>query len=144
LGEGWGEGLFQLEAIMSFDQQRKRNDLLLERARVMRHEPSPAEKKLWQRLRDRQLNGLKFRRQHPVSRNYIADSYCHDAKLVVELDGDSHGDREQYDARRTKRLERDGLHVIRFLNDDVFWHLDAVLEEILRECQTYSENIPSP
>src|SRR4051812_38657198 len=129
---------------MSFDQQRKRNELLLDRARAMRHEPAPAEKKLWQRLRDRQLNGLKFRRQHPVGRNFIADFYCHDAKLVIELDGESHGDRDRYDARRSKRLERDGLRVIRFLNDDVFWHLDAVLEEILRDCETSNANNPSP
>ena len=59
----------------------------------------------------------------------------------MELDGDSHGEREAYDASRTKRLNRGGLHVIRFLNDDVYRFLDAVLEEILRECERLT---PSP
>ena len=54
--------------------------------------------------------------------------------LVVELDGDSHGDRVAYDARRTKRIERRGHHVIRFANNDVFWHTDAVLQAIYDEC----------
>ena len=71
------------------------DDELLRRARAMRHEPAPAEKKLWRLLRDRQLNGFKFRRQHRVA-GYIADFYCHEASLVVELDGASHGDRDLY------------------------------------------------
>jgi very-short-patch-repair endonuclease len=109
------------------------DDELLRRARAMRHEPAPAEKKLWRLLRDRQLAGFKFRRQHRLA-GYIADFYCHDVELVVELDGDSHGDRGAYDERRTKRLERRGHHVIRFVNDDVFWHADAVLQAIYDEC----------
>src|SRR6266542_588296 len=101
------------------DQLRTFRARLLERARAMRKEAAPAEEKLWKLLRDRQLNGLKFRRQHRLD-NYIADFYCYEAKPVVELDGDSHGERERYDAARTKRLTRGGNRVIRFLNDDVF------------------------
>ena len=109
------------------------DDELLHRARMMRHEPAPSEKKLWRLLRDRQLAGFKFRRQHRLA-GYIADFYCHEVLLVVELDGDSHGDRVAYDARRTKRIERRGHHVIRFANNDVFWHTDAVLQAIYDEC----------
>ena len=121
---------------------------LLRRARAMRHEPAPAEKKLWRLLRDRQLNGFKFRRQHRLA-GYIADFYCHKVMLVVELDGDSHGDRTAYDEQRTKRLERRGHHVIRFVNDDVFWHGDAVLQAIYDECLRLTGQIeagphPSP
>ncbi len=111
--------------------------VLLARARAMRHDGAPAEQKLWQCLRGRQLCGFKFRRQQVLGR-YIADFFCAEVRLVVELDGESHGERQEYDARRTKRLEREGLHVIRFENDDVFSFTDAVLEEILRECERLS------
>ena len=111
--------------------------VLLARARAMRHESAPAEQKLWQCLRNRQLCGYKFRRQQPLA-PFIADLFCAEAKLVVELDGGSHGERQAHDARRTQRLVRGGLTVIRFENDDVFHFLDAVLEEILRECERLS------
>jgi len=110
---------------------------LLKRAREMRQNPAPAEAKLWQCLRNPQLGGFKFRRQTPLP-PFIADFYCAECRLVIELDGDSHADNEAYDARRTKRLERDGLKVIRFLNTDVQSHLDAVLTEILGECERFA------
>jgi very-short-patch-repair endonuclease len=65
---------------------------------------------------------------------FIADFFCQKVNLVVELDGDSHAERAIYDDRRTVRLERDGYFVIRFFNDDV-WHLDAVLQALLDECE---------
>ena len=108
-------------------------DQLLIRARAKRKESAPAEAKMWQGLRNRQLGGFKFRRQTPLP-PYIADFYCLQTGLVVELDGDSHAQQETYDARRTTRLVRDGVNVIRFLNTDVQSNLDAVLEEILFEC----------
>jgi very-short-patch-repair endonuclease len=117
---------------------------LLKRAREMRHASVSTEYKLWQCLRDRQLGGFKFRRQHPKP-PFIADFYCAEAKLIVETDGDSHQERETYDASRTVRLERDGMHVIRFVNDDVHRHLDSGLDEILRECERLSQQkSPSP
>jgi very-short-patch-repair endonuclease len=115
---------------------------LLARARAMRKNSAPAEHKLWELLRNRQLNGFKFRRQHNVG-PFIADFYCDEARLVVELDGDSHATRAEYDASRTIRIERDGYHVIRFLNSDVFDFTDSVLEEILCECETFSQRRPS-
>ena len=117
---------------------------LLHFARQMRHDPSPAEAKLWQCLRDRQLGGYKFRRQRPVP-PYVVDFCCVAIGLVIEIDGDSHADQVAYDERRTVRLQRDGLHVIRFVNHDVNHHLDAVLEEILRECERLDpKSGPSP
>jgi very-short-patch-repair endonuclease len=110
----------------------------------MRHEPAPAEAKLWQCLRNRQLAGFKIRRQTPLP-PFIADFYCAECQLVIELDGDSHAENEAYDARRSQRLMRDGLHVIRFLNVDVQLHLDAVLSEILLECERLAHSkSPSP
>jgi very-short-patch-repair endonuclease len=108
---------------------------LLRRAKEMRHEPAPAEQKLWWCLRDRRLNGFKFRRQYPV-RGYVADYYCAEAGLIVELDGDSHEGREEYDARRTDALIQEGFRVVRFVNTDVFENLDGVLEAILSECES--------
>src|SRR2546428_599656 len=100
---------------MTLDSRLHVPPLLLQRAREMRHEPAPAEKKLWHCLRDRQLGGYKFRRQQPIA-PFVADFFCAPCKLVVELDGDSHDRRDEYDASRTRRLNRGGLRVIRFLN----------------------------
>ena len=119
----------------------------LEFARSMRQEPAPAEQKLWRCLRDRQLNGFKFRRQIAFG-NYIADFYCAECRLIVESDGDSHSEREAYDARRTAELEIRGLAVIRYANTDVFDHLESVLEAVLRECEARAQRAtragPSP
>lgn len=118
-------------------QNARVNPILLSRARQMRAESAPAEKVLWACLRDRQLNGFKFRRQH-VMGPYVADFYCHECRVIVELDGDSHDRRDMYDASRTKILERGGDIVIRFLNEDVFDFTDAVLEAILDRCEQRS------
>jgi very-short-patch-repair endonuclease len=120
------------------------NSVLLSRARQMRGESAPAEQKLWSCLRDRQLGGYKFRRQHVLGA-YIADFYCHECRLVVEIDGNSHGHREAYDATRTQILQRGGELVIRFANEDVHDFLDAVLEAILEECERIRDSTaPSP
>jgi very-short-patch-repair endonuclease len=121
------------------------NPVLLTLARELRHRFVPAEQKLWQCLRNRKLNGYKFRRQFPVD-CYVADFYCAECKLVVELDGKSHVGRQECDAIRTEDLNERGLSVIRFRNDDVHKRLDSVLHTILSECEkrAASENCPSP
>jgi very-short-patch-repair endonuclease len=117
---------------------------LLNRAREMRRQSVSTEQKLWQCLRDRQLGGFKFRRQHPHP-PFIADFFCDQANLIVKADGDSHASSAAYDASRTRRLARDGMNVIRFANDDVHQHLYDVLEEILRECERLARpKSPSP
>ena len=123
---------------MSSNPKAPLNPVLLARAREMRKEPAPAEKKLWACLRDRQLNGFKFRRQHVIG-PYIADFYCHAVRLVVEIDGASHGHRQSYDSMRTQILERERDRVIRFANEDVYDFLDNVLEEILAQCESNFE-----
>ncbi len=97
-----------------------RHQYKLQRAREFRKRPTPAERRAWELLRDRKLLGLKFRRQHRI-RGFFADFYCHELRLVLEIDGPVHHTREQkaYDAKRTAILERIGLRVIRIPNETV-------------------------
>jgi very-short-patch-repair endonuclease len=106
--------------------------VILARAREMRQPQTPAETMLWGALRNRQT-GYKFRRQHPVER-FIVDFYCAEAKLLIEVDGESHLDPKQkeYDEARTEYLEELGYRVIRFTNDDVKSSIHTVAAEILR------------
>ena len=101
-------------------------------ARKLRRPLTPAEHKLWEHLRDRRLDGLKFRRQTPIA-GYVADFCCLDARLIVELDGGGHAEPEQVvrDAERTQTLEAAGFLVIRFWNNDAMTRTTAVLDAIL-------------
>lgn len=101
----------------------------------MRHVPAKAEELLWHELRNRKLGGFKFRRQQAIG-PYVADFFCSERKFIMELDGDTHDGREEYDEKRSRWLEDERYTVLRFLNDDVYKHKDAVLEAILRACQT--------
>jgi very-short-patch-repair endonuclease len=100
-------------------------------AKKLRENATGAEEFLWSSLKNNQLEGLKFRRQHPIS-IYIADFYCHKLKLIIEIDGGYHFSEEQkkLDEERTKDLEFQGLKVIRFTNDEVLFKLPEVLIEI--------------
>ncbi|QDH79810.1 endonuclease domain-containing protein [Echinicola soli] len=106
-----------------------------QRAKELREMLTPAEKVLWEALQNRKLNGLKFRRQHPISK-FIADFYCHEYQLVVEVDGEVHLELEQVerDEGRTFELEELGLKVIRFTNKEVFCDLENVLKKIVSAC----------
>ena len=120
-GEGRGEGV-----------KKPLPPEVLQRCRSLRTNATNAEHLLWQVLRDRQLEGLKFRRQHPCE-GYILDFYCHKKRLAIELDGGGHGEprQEAYDEERTRKLEKAGVRVIRFWNNDVLQNLEGVVEEIL-------------
>ena len=115
--------------------------VILARARELRRPLTPAEAKLWQRLRRKQLYGLKFRRQHPIFR-FIVDFFCNQNKLVVEVDGAHHAEPEQqaYDEARTEWLEQHRYRVIRFTNREVMSNIEGVLQEIARQCGVEIEN----
>jgi ATP-dependent DNA helicase RecQ len=102
------------------------------KARELRHNSTKPESLLWSVLRGGRLGGLKFRRQHPVG-PFVADFYCHRAKIVVEVDGITHDQSAEYDQRRTEYLQRQGLRVIRVINDDVLGDLEAVARYIAGE-----------
>jgi very-short-patch-repair endonuclease len=98
-------------------------------ARQMRHDPTPAEVALWERLRNRQVCGMKFRRQHAIER-FIVDFYCSKARLIVEVDGGVHDYTVEEDAIRQEYLESLGHSVLRYRNDDVLHRIDGVIVEI--------------
>ena len=99
-------------------------------ARRLRRNMTPAEKKLWQALKGKQLGGLKFRAQHPVG-PFILDFFCPACKLVVELDGSVHDGQADYDEARTQHLRNHNYSVIRFHNEEVLTDLPSVLKRIL-------------
>jgi very-short-patch-repair endonuclease len=99
------------------------------RAKALRANLTEPERRLWYRLRANRI-GVKFQRQ-VVLAPYIADFASRSERLVIELDGDTHGDRAAYDAARTRSLEQRGYRVVRFTNSDVMGNLDGVLEAIM-------------
>ncbi|MGE5504423.1 MAG: endonuclease domain-containing protein [Actinomycetota bacterium] len=106
-------------------------------ARTLRRNATEAERRLWSRLRDRQLDGHKFRRQQPIG-PYFADFCCWEARLVVEVDGGQHAD-SRHDEVRTAWLAERGWQVLRFWNNEVLGNTDGVLQTILDVLKT-----PSP
>jgi very-short-patch-repair endonuclease len=107
-------------------------------ARLNRKVPTEAENILWQNLRNRKLGGFKFRRQHPIA-EFIADFFCAESNLVVEVDGDYHRDNRQnkYDKDRTFELGELKINVIRFTNREVLEDIDFVLETILSHLKLF-------
>ncbi len=103
---------------------------IFENAKILRNNQTSAEKKLWEYLKNNQL-GNRFRRQHPIS-SYIVDFYCHEVKLVIEVDGEYHNETDQteQDKFRTEEIECFGIKVIRFTNYQVFNDIGFVICEI--------------
>ncbi len=118
---------------MSNHKRWRTAEAIQQRAKQLRREQTPAEQKLWAALRYKQLEGLRFRRQHPIGR-FIVDFCCVAHKLVIEVDGDSHALQANYDEARTAHLQDLGYKIIRFTNDQIHHQLDAVLAEIARQC----------
>jgi cyclase len=104
--------------------------LLFERAKELRGNMTEAEIVLWEYLRQHPL-GYKFRRQHPLG-IYIVDFYCHKLKLVIEVDGCVHGEKEvqEADVERQRQLKQEGLKLIRFTNEEVLKTKEIVIEQI--------------
>ena len=112
------------------------SQLITKRAIELRKNMTPVEKELWKHLKNKQILGLRFRRQHPID-IFIADFYCHKIKLVIELDGQIHSTPKniEYDENRTAELERLGIKVIRFKNEEVLENIEEVVNQIKKKCE---------
>lgn len=97
----------------------------------LRKNPTPAEAALWQVVRNKQLGGFKFRRQH-IIHVFIVDFVCIRAKLIIEVDGRIHDFQKEYDEARTKHLNQEGFRVIRFRNEEVLYQIETVKQEIIK------------
>ena len=117
-GEGWDGGKMQ-----RISPKIKNN------ARSLRRNMTDVERMLWAKIRSGQLQGFRFRRQHPIG-NYIVDFICLELKLVIELDGSQHMDQQQYDMKRSQWLQNNGFKIVRFWNSDVLENFDGVMQTI--------------
>ena len=113
----------------------KRNNIA--KCRNLRENQTDAEKKLWAILRNRQLEGVKFRRQFPID-NYILDFYSPELKLGIEADGGQHYEDEgkEHDERRTQILSRLNIEILRFSNRDILQNIEGVFEAIRNVIQS--------
>ena len=99
------------------------------KARELRTNSTDAERRLWQKLKRRQIAGLKFRRQQPIG-PYIVDFACMECRLVVEVDGGQHSEQAPRDEKRSQWLEAQGYRVLRFWNNDVLAKTEAVAQSV--------------
>jgi very-short-patch-repair endonuclease len=125
-----------------FSSSVKMQNTLLRNARHLRKNLTDAERKLWLILRRRYIENFRFRKQVPMG-NYICDFVCHEARLIIEIDGGQHADNVKYDNQRTLWLEQQGYRVLRFWNSEVLTNFDSVAEVIFREL-TNPPSCPSP
>ena len=103
----------------------------LDKARDLRKNMTPQERKMWNILRNHQFYGFEIRRQYPIS-DYIVDFICRSKKIIIEIDGGQHNedDNKNYDLERTKFLESLGYKVIRFWNNDIDNNIEGVYKEM--------------
>jgi len=101
------------------------------RARRLRRNETDAERALWNALRGQQLQGLKFRRQHPLA-GFTLDLFCEELRLCVEVDGGQHAERTEEDEARTAKLATLGVEVVRYWNNDVMTNLSGVWDDLQR------------
>lgn len=120
------------------------NSFTFQKAIELRKRMTKSELVLWEELRNKQFIGLKFRRQHPINR-FIVDFYCHKYKLIIELDGSIHNEKEvaENDKKREEELRDFGLNILRFTNDEVLHNTKETLLRIAQFINSVEGN-PSP
>ena len=106
---------------------------LQEFAIELRNNATDVEQLLWRQLRNRQVEGAKFRRQQPIE-SYIVDFVCFNKKVIIELDGGQHSENRDYDMQRDICLRSNGYTVLRFWNNDVIENVEGILEVIRQHC----------
>jgi very-short-patch-repair endonuclease len=115
----------------------------LANARRLRSNLTDAERRLWNAIRQRQVNGRRFRRQAPIGR-YIVDFVCFEEKLILEVDGGQHATRSDQDSVRTAWLEGEGFTVLRFWNSEVLGNFEGVLTSLSNHLQDTPHPNPPP
>jgi very-short-patch-repair endonuclease len=128
------------EPVMYFGANLETQEL----AKFLRRQMTPTEKLLWQSLRNKNIMGVNFRRQHPIF-FFIADFYCHELRLVIEVDGPIHQIKERLekDRNRTAEFDRFGIKVLRFTNQEIKTNINRVIKRIreeIKERKIYQEN----
>lgn len=116
---------------------------LQDRAQELRNNSTEAERRLWQHLRNRQVEGVKFRRQQPIE-GYIVDFVSFNQRIIIELDGGQHAEALPQDRQRDACLTMNGFTVLRFWNNDIFMNLEGVLEVIKQCCVAGTSHSPRP
>jgi very-short-patch-repair endonuclease len=129
-----GERANQRQIILSEEKRKQHHRKMHDRAKELRQRQTSAEEKLWALLRNKQLGGYKFRRQHPIG-PFIVDFYCDEARLVIELDGGIHDGQMGYDEAWGQWLEENGYRVLRFGNKIIEEGEGRMAKEILRVCE---------
>ena len=116
---------------------------IFEKAKALRKNMTSPEMKLWEKLKEKKVLGLRFRPQHPID-IFIADFYCHPIKLVIEVDGKIHknSDQREYDIGRTAELNYWEIEVIRFTNEEIENNINKVIEKIERICIKRQSELP--
>jgi very-short-patch-repair endonuclease len=109
-----------------------RDKELVKKARALRNNMTRAEKILWSRIREKKINGHKFRRQQPIF-DYIADFYCNELKLIIEVDGEIHSlpEKTNYDSKRDNILKINGYHILRLSNVEVETEINSAINKII-------------
>ncbi|MBP9731899.1 MAG: endonuclease domain-containing protein [Candidatus Magasanikbacteria bacterium] len=110
---------------------------LINKRKLLRKNPTSAEQILWRELYGGKI-GIRFRRQYSIG-SYIADFYCHEFRLIIELDGPIHNEQKEYDRRRENFLKNKGFKIIRFKNDKVLFEREKVIEKIKNACNISSQ-----
>ena len=115
------------------------NATTIRTAAMLRKNMTLPEILLWKKLKDKKIFNTKFRKQHPISM-FIVDFYCHEHKLVIEVDGEIHNNEESndYDSNRTAELNKFGIRVIRFTNDEVTYNINYVITIIQRAINKFT------
>jgi very-short-patch-repair endonuclease len=114
-----------------------------QRAKALRKQMTDAERVLWSYLRNRELGGWKFRRQHPVG-PFIVDFICPEKNVVIEVDGGQHDENRELDEQRSAYLNKMGYRVFRFWNNEVLQETEAVLDSIFAILANEKQTSPSP
>jgi len=120
---------------MATDMHYRASKTIFQYADALRKNMTGAEKVVWEKLCKNQL-GARIKRQHPIWK-YIADYYCHELKLIIEIDGEIHLSKEikEYDINRDVTLTEYGIEIMRFTNDEVINEIDKVIEEIKKKIE---------